>query len=147
MNNKLFFDTNILLDAAMSTRPGWAAATLILDEIAFSHAQGFIASTSLKDVYYILSKYADEPSARRFVLALLDAFEVIPVDAALCRIAATSNEPDFENGIIRACAESVPVNFIISRDEKAFHKSPIKHLSASDYVDLFCDIEAVNIGH
>ena len=145
MTRKLFLDTNILLDAAMGERPGWAAATLLVDEVSFAHAQGFVASTSLKDVYYVLSKYAGESAARRFVLALLDLFEIVAVDGPLCRLAAGSNEPDFEDGILRACAESVPVDFIISRGERAFRKSPIKRLSAQDYVDLFCETETIAI--
>ena len=144
MNHKLFIDTNILLDMAMNSRPGWSAATLLLDEIAFSHAQGYIASTSLKDVYYILAKYSDESSARQCVVSYLDLFEIVSIGGSLCRIAATSNEPDFEDGIIRACAESVPVNYIISRDEGAFVKSPLKRLSAADYVNLFCDVETIS---
>ena len=118
---------------------------MLMDEIAFSNAEGFVVAISLKDVYYVLTKYADEPSARKFVIALLDLFEVISVDAPLCRIAATSNEPDFEDSLIRACAESVSVDFIISRDESVFLKSTIKRLSAQDYVDLFCENEEVSL--
>ena len=40
MSKALLLDTNILLDAAMGERPGWAAATLLLDEIAYGAQQG-----------------------------------------------------------------------------------------------------------
>lgn len=145
MSRKLLVDTNTLLDAAMGERPGWAAATLLVDEIAYEDVRGYVCAGSLKDVYYILGKYADEPSARQFVLAIMDLFEVVAVDGALCRMAALSDEPDFEDGLIRACAESVAVDFIISRDEKAFARSPIKRLSAQDYIDLFCEVEEVRL--
>jgi predicted nucleic acid-binding protein len=140
MNKKVLIDTNILLDAAMSERPEWAWAVMLLDEIAYGRLDGCIASTSLKDAYYVMSKYADEPTARSFVSACLDAFEVLEVSASLCRVAVQSNEPDFEDGIIRACAESAGVDFIISRDEAAFRKTAIKRLSARDYAELFCEI-------
>ena len=145
MSRRLLVDTNVLLDAAMGERPGWAAATLLIDELAHEDVKGYVSALSLKDVYYVLSKYSDEASAREFVLALLDLFEVVAVDAALCRMAAFSSEPDFEDGIIRACAESVPVDFIVSRDENAFKKSPVKRLSAQDYADLFCEVEEVEL--
>lgn len=144
MSRKLLVDTNILLDAAMGERPGWAAATLLVDEIAYEDVIGYVCAGSLKDVYYILTKYADEIAAREFVVAVMDLFEVVAVDGALCRIAALSDEPDFEDGLIRACAEGVPVDFIISRDEGAFARSPIKRLSAQDYLDIFCEVEEVD---
>lgn len=145
MSRKLFVDTNILLDAAMGERPGWAAATMLMDEFAYEDVRGFVSAGSLKDIYYILTKYADEPSARQFVGAVMDLFEVVPVDEPLCRVALLSDEPDFEDGVIRTCAESVPVDFIISRDERAFARSSIRRLSAQEYLDLFCEIEEVRL--
>ena len=138
MSRSVLIDTNILLDAAMAERPEWPYAVALLDEIAYGNLQGYIAASSLKDVYNILSRYADEHSAREFICAALDAFTVVEIDDSLCRIAAHSNEPDFEDGLIRACAERVKANFIISRDKDAFQKSSLKRLSARDYVELFC---------
>lgn len=140
-----FLDTNVLLDVAMSERPGWAAATLLMDEFAYDAAQGCVAASSLKDIYYVLSKYATEPDARAFITAVMDLFRIIPVDEAICRMAALSDEPDFEDAIIRACAESVQADCIISRDEKAFRRSTIKRLSPQEYLDLFCDVETISL--
>ena len=144
MSRKVLVDTNILLDAWMKERPDWAAAVLLMDEFAYEEVQGYVCAGTLKDAYYVLGKYADEESARQLVLAVMDLFEVVPLDEPLCRVAALSDEPDFEDGLIRACAESVPVDFIISRDEKAFAKSRIRRLSAQDYIDLFCDVESAS---
>ena len=139
--NRALVDTNILLDAAMPARPDHEAALLLLDEIAYAELEGIIAATSLKDVYYILSKYYGEPHARSFAKAALDAFEISVVDDVICRNAAASDEPDFEDGIVRACAESSGADFILSRDGDAFRTSRIRRLSARDYVDLFCDVK------
>lgn len=145
MGKKLLIDTNILLDAAISSRPGWAAATLLLEEIAYGETKGYIAASSLKGVYYVLTKCCDEASARKFISALSDLCEIVAVDSSICKIATTSNEPDYEDGIIRACAESLPVDFIISRDEKAFKRSAVRRLSAQDFLDIFLDVEKIDI--
>lgn len=142
MRKKLFVDTNILLDAAMDERPGWAAATLLMDEFAYGEAVGYVAASSLKDVYYVLTKYADESASRKYIEAIMQLFELVPVDKTLCHLAIRSDEPDFEDAIIRACAESIPVDFIISRDVSAFKRSSIKSLSAQEYLDLFTNLEA-----
>lgn len=145
MNKKALLDTNILLDAAMGERPDRAHAIMLLDEIAYGRLEGYIAATSLKDAYFVLCKYADEAIAREFVEAALDLFNVIAVDDAVCRMAARSNEPDFEDGIVRACAEREGVDFIVSRDEGAFLKSSIRRLSAREYVSAFCEVEEVRL--
>ena len=145
MPRKALVDTNILLDAAMSERPGWAAATLLMDEFAFGAAEGYVAASSLKDVYYVLSKYASEPDARAFIIAVMDLFKIGAVDEALCRMSALSDEPDYEDGLIRACAERIPVDCIISRDERVFLTSPIRRLSAQEYLDLFCEVETIDL--
>lgn len=145
MSRKILVDTNILLDAAMDERLGWASAVLLMDEIAYEDVEAYVSPVSLKDVYYILTKYSDEASARGYIAAVLDLFTVTPVDSATCLMAVRSDEPDFEDGLIRACAEAAEVDFIISRDEKAFAKSSIKRLSAQDYIDLFCEVEEVDV--
>lgn len=145
MRRKLLVDTNILLDAAMKEREGWVPATLLMDEFAYEEAMGYVSALSLKDIYYVLTKYAGELSAREFVAAVMDLFEVVGIDGALCRLAVQSDEPDFEDGLVRVCAESVPVDFIISRDEDAFARSPIKRLSAQEYLDLFCHLEEAEL--
>lgn len=144
MVKKLLIDTNILLDAAIASRAEWAAATILLEEIAYGRAEGYLAASSLKDVYYVLTKYCDEASARKFISALTDLCEIVAVDASVCKIAMTSNEPDYEDGVIRACAESLPVDFIISRDKKAFKHSTIRRLSAQDFLDIFSDVEKID---
>lgn len=146
MKTRVLIDTNIILDAAMSERLGWGAATMLLDEVAYGRVEAYVASSSLKDVYYVLTKYSDEPTAREYIGAAMDAFTLVPVDEEVCRAAVKSNEPDFEDGIIRACAERENVSFIISRDEASFKASAIKRLSAQEYLDLFCKVEEVSLG-
>lgn len=145
MNKKLLIDTNIFLDAAMSERAGWEYATLLMQEVAYSGIEAYVAASSLKDIYYILAKYSSEGHARSFIIAMMDLCELVAIDEVLCRKAACSDEPDFEDGVIRACAESVPVDFIISRDANAFQRSPIKRLSAQEYLSLFCSAPELDL--
>ena len=142
---KALFDTNILLDAAMVERPDHAAALLLLDEMAFGKLDGCIAATSLKDTYFVLTKYFGERNARSYVEATMEAFGLVGVDEAICRHAVASDEPDFEDGIVRACAEAADVDFIISRDSRAFRASPVRRLSAQEYLDLFCNVEDISL--
>lgn len=145
MNRKLLVDTNIFLDVAIDAREEHVPGLLLWDEFLYGEIEGYVAATSLKDVYYILGKYEGESRSRDFIEAILKIFQVVPVDALVCKTAIRSNEPDFEDGIVRECAESIPVDFIISRDKSAFGRSYIKCLTAQEYLDFFCDIEEIKL--
>lgn len=137
MSKKAFLDTDTLLDACLSGRPDWAYVDLLLDDVASGELEAYIAASSLKEACNALTERIGEKAARELAAASIIAFNIIEVSAATFRIALESDEPDFADAIIRACAESAHVDFIISRKENAFRKSPIKRLSAQDYVDLF----------
>ena len=145
MPRSVLVDTNVLIDAAVPGRTSHAAAIMLEHEVAYGKLEAFVAATSLKDVYYLIRRETDEAFAREYVQCLLRLYSLAPVDAPVCEEAAFSNEPDFEDGIIRACAESLGVDYIVSRDEAAFKNSAIKCMSPQEYADAFIDYEAVNL--
>ena len=142
---RILVDTNILIDTAVPGRAGHEAALLLMDEVAYNEVEALVTATSLKDMYYILTKCGDEKDARDQVRNALVLFTVEPLDLDICREAAESDEPDFEDGIIRACAERAGVDYIISRDEGAFSRSTVKRLTAQEYVEMFCPLEEVEL--
>ena len=145
MPRSVFVDTNILVDAAVPGREFHPAALMLEEEVAYGGLQAYIAATSLKDIYYLVKRETDEAFAREYVQCLMRLYATAAVDAAICEQAAFSDEPDFEDGIIRACAESLGVDYIISRDQAAFENSSIKRLSAQEYVEAFTDFEPVEL--
>ena len=47
-----------------------------------------------------------------------------------------SGESDFEDGLVRACAELNDVDFILTRDERAFRTSRARTLTCGEYLGL-----------
>lgn len=52
------------------------------------------------------------------------------------RQSAESDEPDFEDGLIRACAELNDISFILTRDSAAFRRSRVRAVSAKEYLEI-----------
>ncbi len=136
MSDRILIDTNIIIDMAVQGRPGHKAATRLAREVAAGHVEASICVTSLKDVYYVLTKHMGEVDARAFTRAAMDAFDLQAIDRSVCRQAIDSNEPDFEDGLVRTCAEQMGTDFIVSRDESAFSRSRIKRVDAAEYLEL-----------
>jgi len=129
---RVLLDTNSLLDFLSTARPEHDLAVRLVRRLQDCHVAAFAVATSLKDVYYILGRSDGEPAARRAVESILATMIVLPVDESCCRAALASSEPDFEDGLIRAAAEAARVDFIISRDARAFVGSRVPRLSPAD---------------
>lgn len=132
--NKVFFDTNILLDYLDPNRPQSKEADEVVSLCNGAGDMGVVSPMSLKDVYYILCRAADEPTARSAVEALMDVLVIAPFSAEECELAIHSDEPDFEDGLIRASAELNDADFILTRDTKAFANSKVRAIDCATYL-------------
>lgn len=94
------------------------------------------ASLSLKDVYYVLAKKKGKAAARTAVKYLMDLVVVAPITFEDCDISLNSNEPDFEDGLIRACAELNGADIILTRDKAAFQKSFVRSMTCAEYLAI-----------
>ena len=133
--HRLLLDTNILLDCVDPSRASHDDAMRLLTLCNGGGDVGIASSHSLNDTYYIMSRLYGEPNARKAVRLLAELVVVAPIGAEETLLALDSNEPDFEDGLVRACAELNDVDFIISRDEKAFRKATIRRVTAKEYLD------------
>lgn len=135
--HRLLLDTNVLIDCIDPKRPDHQAARRILERCNGEGDMGIASSHSLNDAYYIMSRLYDEQAARAGIRALADLVVIGPIGAEETLIALDSDEPDFEDGLVRACAELNDVDFIITRDAAAFERSTIRRLTAEEYLRLF----------
>lgn len=137
---RVFLDTNIILDAIDSSRKDSPhARQLFWYASDMGTSVSLIASiTSFKDAYYVLCKlYRDEARARESIAWVMEN-AITPVDmrGAYGKKALQSDEPDFEDGLIRACVEAEAANCIITRDAEAFRGSRIPSMTAEAYLKL-----------
>ena len=131
---RILLDTNILLDSVIPNRPQHDEALALLKWCNGSGGYGFAAATSFNDAYCILCRAYSEPIAREALENLLGLLAVAPVSAEECDRSLRSNEPDFEDGLVRACAELSGADFIITRDEDAFAGSKVKSVTAKEFL-------------
>lgn len=129
----LFIDSNVLVYWLHPGSPFNAEVSAFLRE-AFARDQSlYVLSSSLNEVYYALhSHYMDERSARASIETVADVFELVDLTSSIVSTALASNEPDYEDGLVRAAAEALAVDAIVSYDRKAFHASPIPSLTAAE---------------
>ena len=120
---RVFLDTNFLLDLALEHRPGGKAAAEILQRAEEGELAGIVSPSSLKDFYYIARKDMPDDLRRGWIAFFMDGFAVADTNRSVCQNALVSDEPDFEDGIVRAIAEDEGCDYILTRDAKGFDGS------------------------
>lgn len=139
MSRKVLADTNILLDIMLRHRPGCESATSLLHRSAGGDIDIAICAGSLKDAYYIARKDLPETARRHWNDVFLKTFTVLPMNKDVCLSANRSDEPDFEDGIIRQCAEDWKADYILSQDRTAFGMSTIPRISGDELSAIIDD--------
>ena len=132
---RVVLDTNIILDYLSATRERHHDAVDLL-EVLLSSADKtpVILATGIKDAYYILCRhYHDEVLVR----ARLDDFralmEVAELTGSVLDAVFASDGPDLEGGIVRATAELLDAEAIVTRDASAYRGSRVPSMDARAY--------------
>ncbi|WP_165054878.1 MULTISPECIES: PIN domain-containing protein [unclassified Adlercreutzia] len=135
---KALLDTNILIDYMVPDRPGSSCALRIVEAAGKGRYEAVVSAGSLKDSYYIVRKHFDDDLVRGYLSAFMDLAEVVPIDRAACTLALASDEPDFEDGLVRVAAENAGADFIVTRDAVAFAASSARPVEPSLFADMMC---------
>lgn len=130
---KLLFDTNILLDLCNDKRAPFhkQCVDLLMEAVAQPNNEIMAPVSSLNDVYCVLRKhYGEERAARDDIGGLMELFDIRPLMERHACMSYRSDEPDFEDGLIRAVAEDNDADVIVTRDVEAFHHSSVRSMDA-----------------
>ena len=136
---KLLLDTNIVLDFCNNRRVPFHSECVELLSVCLgrSDIELMVAISSLNDAYYALRRhYGTESQARQDIGRLLNLFEIRPLLVRHARQSYQSDEPDFEDGLIRAVAEDNQADVIVTRDAAAFRNSSVPSMDALECLKL-----------
>lgn len=122
---RILLDTNVLVDFLLDRTPFADAATELLSRADRGEIQGLVCADSFTTIYYLARKAAGATIARRHVASLLTIVEVASVNRATLMAAIEREARDFEDAVVIESARQANADFIVTRDEKDFVRSPI----------------------
>lgn len=134
MSDRLFFDTNVLLDHLLDREPFADDAAELWSMAERREIVGHVSAVSFNLVYYIVRNQAQESAARRAIRALRDVFEVVEVDAQIINQAIDSGFADFEDAIQHACALRAGATHLVTRDLPGFRRSEVLVVAPDAYL-------------
>ena len=129
MTDRLFLDTNVLLDHLLDREPFADDATELWAMAERREIIGCISAISVNNVYYIVRHNGTERKARLAVRGLRDVFEIVEVDAQIINQALDSGFKDLEDGIQHACAWRADASALVTRDARGFRRASVRVVS------------------
>ncbi|MCC5849069.1 MAG: PIN domain-containing protein [Verrucomicrobia bacterium] len=132
--DRLFFDTNVLLDVLEQRVPWFPESTECLARVRRGFCMGAITAITMSDIAYIQKSTSTANLYERFRL-LRDFLEIAPlhtetVDAALAR-----RLPDIEDGFQLEAALNWQATHLLTRNVKDFPPHPSLVIqSPADYL-------------
>lgn len=117
---KVLIDTNIVLDMVLEREPFVEEAMELFEWIESGRVQGYIAATTVTNIFYIVRKAQGREVALSAVRRILMGLALCQVDRPVIAQAIDSNLKDFEDGVQFACARSNQLDAIVTRDRNDF---------------------------
>ena len=138
--SELLFDTNAVLDFCCPTseRVRHDSVAKVVTQAFIDDVDAFVPIQSLNDAYYILRRMGrTHEEGLRAIKGVISVFLPVGLLEEHALAALESGEPDFEDGLIRAQAESLGVDAIVTADRAAFAKSAVPHMTAEECLLTF----------
>ena len=129
---RLLIDINVLLDVALQ-RPAAPASARLLALCGRRH-EAWLAWHSIATLAYLIERQTSAVSSRDFIRGLLDWADVAATGKADARAALELPLTDFEDALQVAAAMACGAQFIVTRNERDFRKSPVPALSPESFL-------------
>lgn len=134
----LLFDANALIYWACAASPHHDDVYRLLRTATRARCFIYALSSSLNEAYYVLHRhYMSELDARNAIRDMAETFTLIDLTDYLVFTSVDSSEPDYEDGLIRAAAEDLQVDTIITYDKAALKNSFIPKMTAAEALAEF----------
>lgn len=122
---KILFDTSMILDIILLRDPFYQVSSFLLAEAEKKTIEGFICSTTVTAIHYLVSKVRGSKQAGRHIENLFHIFQVAQVDQAVLEKALHSRIKDYEDAVIYEAALQHGVEGIVTRNPKDFRSAKI----------------------
>jgi predicted nucleic acid-binding protein len=136
MKEKLFIDTDVIIDIAINREPFSIAAAKLLSQIEYKNFIGYTSSLIFNNVYYVQRKVANSEVAIHFLKKLRLIVKVLGVDDIIIQKALESSFSDFEDAIQYYTSTENNMDYIITRNVDDYKKSIIPVHTPDEFLKL-----------
>jgi predicted nucleic acid-binding protein len=136
MTEKLFIDSDIILDLVLKREPFFNDSQRLLSLIERNYFSGFTSSLILANCYYIITGNKDKKTALKTISKLRSVLNVLPFTDKEIGESLNSSIADFEDGVQYFIALNNGINTLITRNISDYKGLDINVLTPKDFLNL-----------
>lgn len=133
--NRIFLDTNILIDLLLERKPFQHEARSIFELGVSGEAELFASSLSFMNTHYTINKTFGQKRALEIVGQLRKLVNLLTLNEGNIDEAILNPGADFEDAVQYFSAKAANCDVIISRDRKGFKGFDIPCLTPKEFLD------------
>ena len=134
--DKIFIDSDIILDLIQKREPFYKEAVSVFTLIEENKVRGFVSPLIFANLFYILRKIESSKFAIQVLTRLKAILPVLTIDEKIVELALSSGFKDFEDAIQYYSALESNVEYILTRNKKDYLESGLIICTAKEYLAI-----------
>lgn len=135
MKDKLFLDTNVVIDLLGEREPFYDSAAKIATLADKGKILVYVSALTYSTIYYLLARFEDKEIVKEKIRKFKVIVETSDLTEKVIDKGLESKFSDFEDALQYYCALKMDCNIIISRNGKDFKESDIPVLTPDEYLN------------
>ncbi len=142
MKDKLFLDTNVVIDLLGEREPFYDDIAKIATLADNGDIQLIVSALTYSTVFYLLSKFEDTHVVKEKIRKFKIVADTSDLTDKILEKGLSSTFRDFEDSLQYYCAIATDCNIIITRNIKDFKESEIPVMRPDEYLNILKDKSA-----
>jgi len=134
MKDKVFLDTNVVIDLLGEREPFYESAAKIATIADNGKIQLIVSALTYPTVYYLLSRFEDKEVVKEKIRKFKVIAETSDLTDKIIDKGLSSKFSDLEDSLQYYCAIKMDCNILITRNGKDFKESDIPVLTPDEYL-------------
>lgn len=134
MAQKVYLDSDVILDYLAERKPHDEAALKIINLLENRQIQGYISSLIVWNLYYLLRKNLGAAQARSVLQKFRKLVHILPVTEETIDSALASNMRDFEDSVQFFAFKKGKIDIFISRNTKDYPRNSAVIMTPNEYL-------------
>lgn len=135
MKDKLFLDTNVVIDLLGEREPFYESIAKIATLADKGKIQLIVSALTYSTVYYLLSRFEDKEVVKEKIRKFKVIAETSDLTDKIIDKGLSSKFTDFEDSLQYYCSVETDCNVLITRNGKDFKESEIPVLTPDEYLN------------
>lgn len=134
---KVFFDTNVIIDAFTMYDYSYIPSRNLLRAVVADEIEGYICVKQITDIYYILRSYVPNKDKRKQIIRdINDLFKLLPLLSSDIAASINIENDDYEDAILEEVGRVNVMKYFVTNNTNHFKNSKMCVVTPAELIAL-----------